>query len=253
MPVEGTWRCPPGAAGRRARRSRRIWRQLEAWLRSRTGRRSCSTTTGGRVRELAALAADRRPADEREPARQRWRCCAATCDLPDFARLRASTCRARGRRSPSATRVLGSWLRDVMARNREHATSACSDRTRPVQPAGRRLRGRPTEALDGRASTRRRPLSPRGPGDGDALRAHLPGLAGGLPAHRPARPVLLLRGVHPHRRLDVQPARQVAQGEPRTPVAAPDRVAELPAHRRTSGGRTTTASRTRIPASSTTW
>ena len=37
------------------------------------------------------------------------------------------------------------------------------------------------------------------------------------------------------------------------PVAAADRVAELPAHARTSGGRTTTASPTRTRASSTTW
>ena len=37
------------------------------------------------------------------------------------------------------------------------------------------------------------------------------------------------------------------------PLAAPDRVAELPAHARTSGARTTTASPTRTRASSTTW
>ena len=37
------------------------------------------------------------------------------------------------------------------------------------------------------------------------------------------------------------------------PVAAADRVAQLPAHVATSGGRTTTGSRTRTPASSTTW
>ena len=42
-------------------------------------------------------------------------------------------------------------------------------------------------------------------------RAPLPGLARGLPADRPARPLLLLRGLHPHRRLDVQPAREVAR------------------------------------------
>ena len=60
-------------------------------------------------------------------------------------------------------------------------------------------------------------------------RAPLPGLARGLPADRPPRPVQLLRGVHPHRRLDVQPARQVAEGDARHPVAAADRLAQLPA------------------------
>ena len=82
---------------------------------------------------------------------------------------------------------------------------------------------------------------------------HVPGLAGRLPAHRPARVLLLLRGVHPHHRFDVQPARQVAQDMPAHPVAAAHRLAELPAHLATSGGRTTTGSATRTPASSTTW
>ena len=72
-------------------------------------------------------------------------------------------------------------------------------------------------------------LDPRGPGDRGALRAHVPGPARGLPAHRPARRVHLLRGVHPHRRLDVQPARQVARGERAGPVAATDRQPQLPA------------------------
>ena len=80
------------------------------------------------------------------------------------------------------------------------------------------------ETLDDRRSPRARRA-----GDGGALRAPVPGLAGGLPADRPPRPVQLLRGVHPHRRLDVQPARQVAEGHPRDPLAAADRLAELPA------------------------
>ena len=83
-------------------------------------------------------------------------------------------------------------------------------------------------------------------------RAPVPGLARGLPADRPPRPLQLLRGVHPHRRLDVQPAREVAQGHARHPLAAADRVAQLPAHARTCGARTTTASPTRTRASSTT-
>ena len=54
------------------------------------------------------------------------------------------------------------------------------------------------------------------------------GWLGGLSADRPARAVQLLRGVHPHHRLDVQPARQVAEGHQPHPVAAPDRQPELP-------------------------
>src|SRR5439155_15039064 len=66
--------------------------------------------------------------------------------------------------------------------------------------------------------------------DGDPQRAHLAGLARGLPPHRPARALHDLRGVRPPRRLDVQPAREVAEGDVLgDPVAAPDRVADLPA------------------------
>ena len=63
----------------------------------------------------------------------------------------------------------------------------------------------------------------------NAQRAPMRGLARGLPAHRAARTLQLLRGVHPHRRFDVQPARQVAEGHVGPAVAAQDRLAELPA------------------------
>ena len=92
-----------------------------------------------------------------------------------------------------------------------------------------------------------RPPRARRPGDGDAERAPVPGLARGLSADRPARLLLLLRGVHPHHRLDVQPARQVAEGLQSHPAGggrSPRSTTCCPA---TSGGRTTTASATRIP------
>ena len=80
----------------------------------------------------------------------------------------------------------------------------------------------------------------------------MPGLARGLPADRPPRLLLLLRGVHPHHRLDVQPARQVAEGDARDPLAAARSPRSTTCSRRTSGARTTTASATRTRASSTT-
>ena len=98
-----------------------------------------------------------------------------------------------------------------------------------LEPLGRRLRGDRTASSTGRDPARRRPRRPRRPRDGDAERAPVPGLAGRLSADRPARLLLLLRGVHPHHRFDVQPARQVAQGDPPHPLAAADRLAELPA------------------------
>src|SRR5208283_408554 len=65
--------------------------------------------------------------------------------------------------------------------------------------------------------------------DGNAQRAPVRGLARGLPAHRAAWTLQLLRGVHPHRRFDVQPARQVAEGYVGPAVTAEARLVELPA------------------------
>src|SRR5271157_931695 len=65
--------------------------------------------------------------------------------------------------------------------------------------------------------------------DGNAQRAPMPRLARRLPAHRAAWPLQLLRGVYPHRRFDVQPARQVAEGHVAAAVAAEDRLVKLPA------------------------
>ena len=97
-----------------------------------------------------------------------------------------------------------------------------------LEPLAGRARGHQPRLGGGDLSVRR-PPRPRRAGDGDAERAPVPGLARGLSADRPARLLLLLRGVHPHHRLDVQPARQVAEGLQRHPLAAADRLAELPA------------------------
>ena len=65
-------------------------------------------------------------------------------------------------------------------------------------------------------------LAPTGRVMENAQQAPLRGLARGLLAHRAAWAVQLLRGVHPHRRFDVQPARQVAEGHVAPAVAAED-------------------------------
>ena len=164
--------------------------------------------------ELRRARARGRAADEREPARERRRCCCATSSCPDFRDYAVEVEAARRRRSTEATRVLGAFLRDVIVREP-------GDNFRlfgPDETASNRLgdvfevtdRAWDAEvAADGRAPRARRPR------DGGAVRAPLPGLARGLPADRPARPLQLLRGVHPHRRLDVQPAREVAEGDAR--------------------------------------
>ena len=200
------------------------------WRSSRSG---CAPTapgelfdaSGALVPELAGAGPARRPADEREPARQRR----AAAARPAAARLP----RVRGGRPRARRDDLGGHpgARRLAAR-RDRGQPVELPAVRPgrdrIQPARRRLRG-DGQAVRGADRAGRQPPGPGRPGDGGAVRAHVPGLAGGLPADRAARPVQLLRGVHPHHRLDVQPARQVAEGHPRHPLAAPGRVAELPA------------------------
>ena len=186
---------------------------------------------GALRRERRAGAGPRRPCstrrapDEREPACERRR--AAT--RPRSARL--SRLR-RGRPEPG----------DDQGRGHTGARSLSPGRRCPqpgqlpalragrdgVEPARRRLRGHGPDVERRDGSFRRRPVTGR-PRHGDPLRAPLPGLAGGLSPHRQARPLQLLRGLHPHRRLDVQPAREVAEGDADDPVASSDRVAQLPA------------------------
>ena len=100
-----------------------------------------------------------------------------------------------------------------------------------LQPARRAVRGRePRLRVAGRPRYQPR-LQARRAHHGGPLRAQLPGLAAGLRAHRPPRDLPLLRGVHPDRRRDGQPVRQVPEDVPRGgALARAGRVAQLPAH-----------------------
>src|SRR6185295_20319700 len=93
---------------------------------------------------------------------------------------------------------------------------------------GSAVRGDPAP-MECRDSAERRISGAHRARDGDVERAPVRGLARGLPAHRAAWTVQLLRGVHPYRRFDVQPARQVAQGRVAPAVATEDRLVELSA------------------------
>ena len=171
--------------------------------------------------------------------------------MPDF-RDYAVEVPSPGATTAESTRVMGKFLRDVMKLNLdEQELPPVQPGREQLEPLAGRARG-DQPLLHGRDLPGGRQAQPRRPRDGGAQRAPVPGLAGGLPADRPARLLLVLRGVHPHHRLDVQPARQVAEGVQPHPLAAADRLAQLPASARTSGGRTTTASATRTRASSTT-
>ena len=134
--------------------------------------------------------------------------------LPDFRKYAVKVSKP-GTEAAEATRVMGKFLRDVMKLNADGKNFRVfgPDET-DVEPARRGAGSDQPHMAGGYSAGRRPPLAGR-PRDGNPERAHLPGLAGGLPADRPARILLLLRGVHPHHRLDVQPARQVAQDHAR--------------------------------------
>ena len=146
-------------------------------------------------------------------------------DLPDF-RDYAVDVPAPDATHSEPTRVLGVWLAGHRAAQPADIPHHRSGRDR-VQPAVGGVRGHQPH-LGRRDPARRRPPGARRAGDGGAFGAPVPGLARGLPAHRAARAVQLLRGVRPHRRLDVQPARQVAEGDPAARLASPHLVAQLP-------------------------
>ena len=213
----------PGAAVRAARQPRApgAARGVAALVPARGAVRRGRPAPGRRPRARTR----RPPADGREPARQR-RAPAAGPPAAGLPRLRRRGARARGPIERGHARA-----RLVPARRRAPQPRDVPDlrpRRDGLQPPRRRVRG-DRSRVGARGARRRRPPRPRRPRRGGAQRAHVPGLPGGLPADRPARPVQLLRGVHPHHRLDVQPARQVAEGHARHPLAAARRVAQLPA------------------------
>ena len=241
----------PGAARRPCGRTPEHLAQLEEWMRSYRPE-ELFDESGAAPRGAARARARRRAAHGREPARQR-RAADARPRAARLPRLRRGGGGARPITSSEATRVLGELpaRRDAHERGERQLPRLRPRRDR-VQPAGRRVRGhRPR--LERRDRAGRRPSLARRARDGGALRAPLPGLARGLPAHRPARPLQLLRGLHPHRRLDVQPARQVAEGDARRSRGGGRSRRSTTCSRRTSGARTTTGSPTRTRASSTTW
>ena len=148
--------------------------------------------------------------------------------MPDF-RDYAVDVPSPGVRGIGDTHVLGRFLRDVVKLNAEQRNFRVFGPDETLSNGLEALFEVTNRQWDaGDRAERRIPRAHRA-GDGDAQRASMRGLARGLPAHRAAWTLQLLRGVHPHRRFDVQPARQVAEGHVAPAVAAEDRLVELPA------------------------
>ena len=232
-PGRRTWTASrsraPGARTRcrspEARGNAEHLRQLEEWMRSYRPE-ELFDASGALLPEIAGLA----PADYRRMSdnpHANGGLLLRDLDLPRFQDYAVDVPApgAVGRGEHPGARRLAAGHHRAQRRRR----SGCSG---PDETASNRLdevfevTGR---AFDGDHRARRQPARAGRPGDGGAVGAPVPGLARGLPADRAARPVQLLRGVHPHRRLDVQPARQVAEDHAPHPVAAAGGVAELPA------------------------
>ena len=201
---------------------------LESWMRSYKPE-ELFDADGRLLPELQGAGAGGAAAHERQSARQR-RAAAQGAEAAGFPRLRGG----RGAGGQGAAREHQAAGRVPARRDaRQHDELP---RVRPrrdrVQPPAGDLRGE-QEDVDGRSAAggrRRRRARARRAGDGDALRAHAGRLARRLSADRPPRLLPHLRGLRARRRLDVQPARQVARHlqEPRA-VARLGGVAEHPA------------------------
>ena len=148
--------------------------------------------------------------------------------MPDF-RDYAADVPSPGAPGIGDTHVLGPFLRDVAKLNGQQRNFRVFGPDETLSNGLEALFEVTKRQWDAATVPNDEFLAPAGPRDGNAQRAPMRGLAGGLPAHRAAWALQLLRGVHPHRRFDVQPARQVAEGHLRPAVAAEDRLAELPA------------------------
>ena len=246
VPIEGTFRAHqvPLAA---VRSDPGTWRCSRAGCRA-TGPRSSSTQAGRLVAALARAGAHGRPADGREPPRQRRATGRLRCVVPDFDRLRDRRSERPESVHHESTRQLG---RDA-ARHLRRATRRPSASSAPTRPT--RTGSAPSSRSRTAASSSRRiPSDDHVSPDGrvmEVLSEHnCQGWLEGYVLTGPPRPLRDLRGVRARRRVDGDAARQVARDvAPSSRGARPSRRSTT-CSPRPAGATTTTASATRAPAS----
>ena len=219
-PVEGTWRSHqvPLAETHTNARHRE---QLEEWLRSYRPEELFDADDALRP-ELRALA----PTGERRMSANphaNGELLLRELDLPASADYAVAVEKA-GTGTAEATRVLGTFLRDVIVRNPDHfrimgPDETASNRLNAVFEATNKVWMADTVATDEGLSPSGRVM--------EVLSEHLcQGWLEGLSTDRQARLVQLLRGVHPHRQLDAQPACEMLSSSShlpwRRPIASPN-------------------------------
>ena len=149
--------------------------------------------------------------------------------MPDF-RVHAVSVPSPGAVEAQDTLVLGKFLRDVAIQNQDQRNfrvfgpdETLSNLLGAVFEVTNRQWDAATEKNDEFLAPAGRVL------ELDAQRASVRRLAGRISADRPAWPVQQLRGFHPHRQFDVQPACEMAEDHAGTALAAEDRISELSA------------------------
>ena len=227
------WTCPKEIDGKR---TEDYWRShqvpmgdmnknehiklLETWMKSYKPEELFDDERTSATEQLGALMPRARAPHERQSARQRRICLLkrpAAAELP----------RLRGEGAPSPARCMAESTRVDGRVSTRHAEAQHGGRNFRLFSPDENNSNRWQDALE---VTNRAWMAERFPYDDhlapdgrvmEMLSEHqMPGMARGISPHRPARILLVLRGVHPHHRLDVQSARQVAEGVQSHPMAA---------------------------------
>ena len=168
---------------------------------------------GRLVAGAGALAPAGDAPDGREPPRQRRSAPrrVSTCPTSRDYAVDVVAAGRDERRSPRARS--GELLRDMFTPQRSgRELPPVLSRRDQLEPARRRVRGGEPLLARTRRPTSTTTCRRRRSRHGGAQRAPLRGLAGGLPPHRPPRPVRHLRGVRHGVGVDDRAARQVARG-----------------------------------------
>ena len=224
VPIEGTFRAHqvPLANVREnpqaSRAARSVAQELQARRAFRRQRPPRKRPRGARSRG--------QPPHGRDPASE-WRPRAGPARPAEFHELRArSSCAGMRRRRVAAQ------ARRISARHHQDESRDLSPvlpgRDQFESPECRFRSDRPPQRRDHRSD--RRPRQPEGTRDGSAQRALLRGMAGGLPAHRPPRLVVVLRSLCAGGRFHDHAARQVDRGGRGISLAQTDRVAQRVHH-----------------------
>ncbi len=189
-PRASRWRAPSAPTRCRCRRSPTTRRSSSCWSTGcvPTAPRSCSPRTAGPTTTCSPTCPRERAAARPRAAGQRRAAAARPAAAAGRAGSR-SRCRDRVTPDASPTGTAGGWLADLMraTEDRRDFRVVCPDELESNKLDA--VLSVTDRAYAWPVPEHRRTRRARRPGHGGAVRAPVPGLAAGLPADRPARPV----------------------------------------------------------------